>query len=71
MVVRSCFSHTIILLTRREHQWMVVWFSKTKVLLEERGPVDGCEVWFTHTIILLEERGPVDCCEWMVVSGWL
>jgi hypothetical protein len=63
MVVRSGFSHTII-------------------LLEERGPVDGCEAGFSNTIILLEDRGPVDGCEvWFFphnnlvrgerTSGWL
>jgi hypothetical protein len=46
MVVRSGFTYTIILLKRREDQWMVVrsGFPHTKTLLEERGPVDGCEV---------------------------
>ncbi len=46
-------------------------FTHPEILLEERGPVDGCEIWFyphknrgfTHTKILLEERGPVDVCE--------
>ncbi len=31
-------------------------FTHTKILLEERGPGDGCEVGFTHTIILLKRR---------------
>jgi hypothetical protein len=38
-------------------------FIHTKILLEERGPVHGCEVGFTHTKILLKESGPVDGCE--------
>ncbi len=51
---------------RREDKWMVVWsgFTHTKILLKERGPVDGCEVWFyPHKNPIKEERGPVDGCE--------
>jgi hypothetical protein len=58
-------------------------FTHTKIMLEERGPVNGCEVWFyPHKNPIREERGPVDGYEvWFYphknpvrgerTSGWL
>jgi hypothetical protein len=66
MVVRTGFSHSKILLKRREDQWMVVrsGFSHRKILGKKRGPVDGCEVWF------YPHKNPVKGeDQWMVVRS--